>query len=67
MNRHYKGYLGQFEYDDKEWKVYKGEASLFPALEYLHYERIKDGKEIVIPKGVRDCSLMFMGCTSLTL
>ena len=35
MIRHYKGYLGQFEYDDKEWKVYKGEASLFPALEYL--------------------------------
>lgn len=54
MIKHYKGKLGEFDYDDKEFMEdydYKGDV-------YLHY--IGLGENVKLPKGCINCKNMFL-------
>ena len=57
MIKQYKGDLGNFEYDDREFKLKGG------CLRYIGTET--DGSKIKIPAGITNCSYMFYGCTKL--
>ncbi len=53
----YKGKLGDFEYDDSEFKVI---TEIFPKRDRLIYiGEETDGSKIVIPEGVTDTSFLF--------
>lgn len=53
----YKGKLGEFTYDDSEYRLET--FSVFHDVESLHY--IGDGKSATFPKGILDCFGMFYG------
>ena len=67
----YEGQLGSFEFDDREFQVRQalrpadqyGEDSVQHFLSYVGNET--DGKNITIPNGLRDMTLMFSG-TNIT-
>lgn len=62
--QHYKGKLGEFDYDDNEFAFgtnkYDGE-------EYLYYKdkHVSDGSKIRIPEGIHSCRHMFEDCHEL--
>ena len=53
----YKGKLGEFTYDDSEYRLET--FSVLHDVESLHY--IGDGKSATFPKGILDCFGMFYG------
>ena len=57
MIKKYKGCLGEFQYDDTEFK-FKNKR-----LRYIGTET--DGAKIKIPAGITNCDYMFSGCTFL--
>jgi len=57
MLKHYRGPLGNFQYNDTEFKLIDG------CLCYIGTET--DGSKIKIPAGITDCDSMFSGHSSL--
>jgi len=57
MIQYYKGFLGDFEYDDELWDLSQGR------LHYIGNEAF--GINIHIPRGIIDCTDMFAGNTFL--
>jgi len=58
MIKQYKGPLGNFQYDDREFKLENNR------LYYIGTET--DGSKIKIPEGIIDCSFMFMNSNIVT-
>jgi len=58
MIKKYKGYWGNFQYDDTEFQLERG------CLHYIGAET--DGRKIKIPEGVTNCDSMFKGCNIVT-
>jgi len=58
MITHYKGELGEFDYDDNNFKVH-----YFTGLRYIGKE--SDGNKIHIPEGIKNCKYMFQGIRDL--
>ena len=56
MIKHYKGVLGEFDYDDKEFEVFYN----FHDEEYLKY--IGEGKSVDLPNGCINTRYMFSNC-----
>ena len=59
MLKYYKGPLGNFEYDDVEFRVFT-----YGVIKYIGKET--DGTKIKIPEGILDCSYMFETCNLIT-
>lgn len=63
--QHYKGNLGEFDYDDKEFQLCSF-AGCWNNDHYLHYVGNEtDGSKINIPVGIVNCESMFSGCKNL--
>ncbi len=59
--KHYKGKLGEFDYDDSEFELDSNDYH-----EYMRYiGKETDGSKIKIPEGIEDCESMFSHCESL--
>ena len=59
MLKKYNGPIGNFEYDDSEFRI----DSYFGYLHYIGSET--DGTKIHIPEGIVDCGYMFYNCKKL--
>ena len=51
MTKHYSGKIGEFDYDDKEFRI--EEDHLF------YIGTASDGSDVIIPEGVTECSYLF--------
>jgi len=58
MLKYYQGPLGDFEYNDTEFRVFT-----YGVIKYIGKET--DGTKIKIPAGITDCSFMFENCCKL--
>lgn len=56
---HYKGYIGEFDYNSDIWEICVDED--FSNRDYLHFKNIYV-ENLELPKGLKSCRLMFYGC-----
>ena len=64
MIRHYKGVLGEFDYDDTKFEL-KMKGGISTGIEYLMYKDpyIHEKEGVKIPKGCINTRFMFYGCS----
>jgi len=58
MIKKYHGYLGNFQYDNREFKLVGG----YNAQSLVYIGKETDGSKIKIPEGITSCNAMFYNC-----